>query len=173
MLTQYAPSGCKALLPLMAITSLCLSTAATEEVFPEDFQRFELHLPDIDDRDMTLHLNYQNGRFIQGWLDANGRPVTSRMDLSQLVLGEDAINGSVDLVLGGGRRNNRFYMIELDAQVDADGSLSGSHQTRFGLELGHTYGSGFYIFTDDNLDDDTLVVTMDQLRYLRAGDTWS
>ncbi len=173
--SQLFPQQYAALLPLMvvALAFFCVPAMAADESFPEDFQRFELSLPDIDDKDFTLHLNYQDGRFIQGWTAANGRPVTSRMDLSQLVLSDGVMRGSVDLVLGGGRRNLRFYVIDIDAQVDADGVISGSHQTRYGLELGHTYGSGFYIFTDESLDHDTPVVTMEQLRYLRGGDAWS
>ncbi|MCC5788296.1 MAG: PQQ-like beta-propeller repeat protein [Opitutales bacterium] len=140
---------------------------------PDDFQRFELNLSDIDNKDMTLHLNYQDGGFLQGWIEVDGEPVSSHIDVSELSLHEGAITALVDVTFVRGRRNNRFYVIEIDAVVDGDYRVSGEYQAQYGLEIGHTYGSGYYIFTDDTLDHDTPVVTMDQLRFLRSGDEWS
>lgn len=162
------------LLYFLVLLSITLTTTpARAETFPEDFQRYELTLQNIDGQDWRLHLNYQDGRFLQGWIEVDGRAVSSHIVLSGLSLGEGVIEGNLDVVLVGGRRNNRFYSIDIETTVAPDGGVSGEHQTLFGLEPGHTYGRGYYIFTDDTLDDDTLVVTMDQIRFLRSGDAWS
>ncbi|TVR55916.1 MAG: hypothetical protein EA425_00315 [Puniceicoccaceae bacterium] len=160
-----------ALLALFTVTMPVMTVGAGS--LPEDFQRYELTLQGIDGKDLTLHLNYQDDHFLQGWVEADGQAVTSHVDVSELSLRDGAIRGLVDITFVRGRRNNRFYSIEVDAAVDPDGRVAGEHQTRFGLEPGHTYGSGYYIFTDESLDHDTPVVTMDQLRYLRSGDEWS
>ncbi|MCC5849570.1 MAG: PQQ-like beta-propeller repeat protein [Verrucomicrobia bacterium] len=160
-----------ALLALITLTMPVMTVGAGS--LPEDFQRFALSLQDIDDNNLTLHLNYQDGRFLQGWVEVDGRPVSSHVDLSGLSLDDGAMRGLVDLVFVSGRRNNRFYSIEVDAAVDQDGRVTGEHKTRYGLEPGYTYGRGYYIFTDDDPDHDTPVVTMDQLRFLRSGDEWS
>ncbi len=165
------------LLPGIALMAvLPLAGPAGAGPLPEDFQRYVINLEAADHAaggEMTLHLNYQDGRFLQGWVDIGGRPVGSRVDVSQLALRDGAMQGSVDVVLGTGRRNNRFLVIDVDARVDEAGRVTGEHKTRYGLEAGHTYGSGFYIFTDDRLDHDVPVVTKEQIRFLRAGDAWS
>ncbi|MCH8476073.1 MAG: PQQ-like beta-propeller repeat protein [Opitutales bacterium] len=143
---------------------------------PEDFQRFELTLGQAhggDDQDMTLHLTYQNGTFLQGWVYVGEAFAGSRVDVSGLLWEENALRGTVDIVLQSGRRNNRFFVVELDASVDEKGRVSGEHEVSYGLELGHTYGGGWYIFTDPTRAHDTLVTTMDQIRFLRSGDQWS
>ncbi|MCC5830456.1 MAG: PQQ-like beta-propeller repeat protein [Phycisphaeraceae bacterium] len=169
---------------LLALVLLTITTAACSrpamsagaEHLPEDFQRFVITLTETDlaaGGAMTLHLNYQDGRFLQGWAEVDGRTVSSHVSLSQLSLRDGAIRGLVDVTFVRGRRNNRFLSIEIDAVVDESGRITGKHETRYGLELGHAYGHGFYIFTDETLDHDTPVVTMDQIRFLRSGDEYS
>lgn len=166
----------KRLFPLVLTALLCGSLPALANTLPEDFQRFEVVLGGAhggDGRDMTLHLNHQDGRFLQGWVYVGDRYASSRVDLSALTLEDNKLSGTVDVVLQSGRRNNRFFVIDLDAEVGPDGNVTGQHETRYGLELGHTYGTGFYFLTDETVDNDTPVITMDQIRFLRSGDAWS
>lgn len=161
---------------LLLLVAVFMAVPTFAGALPKDFQRYTITVGGAEHAaggDLKLHLNYQNGRFLQGWVFIDGRPVGSRVDVSGLALNEGAMRGSVDVVLGTGRRNNRFLVIDVDAQVNEAGHVTGEHKTRYGLEAGHTYGSGFYIFTDDSLSHDVPVVTKDQIRFLRAGDAWS
>lgn len=155
---------------------LCGISPGRANTLPADFQRFEVVMRGShggDGQDMTLHLNYQDGDFLQGWVYVGDRYAGSRVDVSSLTLADNQLRGTVDIVLQSGRRNNRFFVIDLDAELAADGTLAGAHQTRYGLELGHTYGAGFYFLTDESVDHDTPVVTLDQIRFLRSGDAWT
>ncbi|MFW6106961.1 MAG: PQQ-binding-like beta-propeller repeat protein [bacterium] len=150
---------------LMASLLLSATAQAVAGSLPEDYQRYELTLRDAHcaEEDMTLHLNYQDGRFLQGWVDVDGKAVQSRVDASELALGDGAVRGTVDVVVDG----SRFFAIDIDAEVDDAGKITGDHEVRYGWE------GGGYIFTEDGLDHDALVVNMDQLRLLRSGDEWS
>ena len=93
---------------------------AEESLLPEDFQRFEVTLSEAhggDNQDMTLHLSYQNGAFLQGWVYVGDTFTGSRADVSGLSWDGDALQGRVDVVLQSGRRNNRFFVIDLNAGV--------------------------------------------------------
>ncbi len=175
-MSNAKPRKLNVLVPLVLMAAASVAVSAVAGSPPDDFQRYTINLKETDlaaGGEVALHLNYQDGRFLQGWLEIDGEPAPSRVDLSELELTDGALRGSVDIVLGTGRRNNRFLVIDVDAKVDEDGSVTGEHKTRYGLLRGHTYGGGFYIFTDDDLDHDTPVVTKDQIRFQRSGDEWS
>ena len=76
------------LIALMAVAFMAVPAVAG--ALPEDYQRYVINLKETDHAaggEVALHLNYQDGRFLQGWVYVDGQPVESRVDVSQLALG--------------------------------------------------------------------------------------